>query len=76
MDVIKDQISPLIAHGSQVATAAEEQSATATTITESMHHITQVIHTSADSAKQTETTSIELSHSAVELEQMVKHFKL
>jgi len=76
MDVIKEQISPLIAHVSQVATAAEEQSATATTITESMHHITQVIHSSADSAKQTENTSMELSHSAVELEQMVKHFKL
>ena len=76
MDVIKEQISPLIAHVSQVATAAEEQSATASTITESMRHISQVIQASADGAKQTEETAFELSRSAAELETMVKRFVL
>lgn len=76
MAVIKNQISPLIAHVSQVATAAEEQSATASTITESMQHISRIIQTSADGAKQTESTAKELSRSAVELEKMVMHFKM
>ncbi|HPX61712.1 MAG TPA: methyl-accepting chemotaxis protein [Deltaproteobacteria bacterium] len=76
MGVIKEQISPLIAHVSQVATAAEEQSATACTITESMHHITQVINDSAGGAKQTESTATELARAATELQAMTSRFKL
>jgi len=74
--VIKEQIAPLVANVEQVATAAEEQSATASNITDSMHQITAMIQTSADGAKNTEKTAIELARFSDELETMVKQFQL
>ncbi len=73
---IKQHIVPLIDHVSQVATAAEEQSATSHSITESMRHISEVIHDAAGGAHQTEQAAAELARSAHELQQMVNRFKL
>ncbi len=76
ISTIKEHIVPLIDHVSQVATAAEEQSATSHSITESMRHISDVIHEAAGGAHRTEQAASELSRSAHELQQMVNRFKL
>ena len=76
MSVIKNQISPLIEHVTQVAATAEQQSATVGAISDSMHHITQVINDSAGIARQTETTASDLSTAATKLKGMVSHFKV
>jgi len=76
MSTIKNQISPLIEHVTQVAAAAEQQSATAGAISDSMHHITQVINDSANIAKETEGTANDLSTAAANLKDMVSHFKV
>jgi len=73
---IKEHIIPLIDHVSQVATAAEEQSATSSTITESIRHISEVIHDAAAGAHRTEQAAAELARSAQELQQMISRFKL
>ena len=76
MSVIKTQITPLIDHVSQIALASGEQSDTAGNITESMHHISDVIVDSARIAKQTEVTASELAKAAAELKGMVRRFKV
>lgn len=73
---IKEHIIPLIDHVSQVATAAEEQSATSHSITESMRSISEVIHGAAGGAHRTEQAASELASTAQELQQMVNRFKL
>lgn len=73
---IKQHIVPLIEHVSQVATASEEQSSTSHSITESMRHISEVIHDAAGGAHRTEQAASDLSRSAHELQQMVNRFKL
>ncbi len=73
---VKEHIIPLIEHVSQVATAAEEQSATSSGIMENMQHIAQVVHASADAACRTELLAAELAESAVALQSMVGHFRL
>ena len=76
INTIKEQITPLIDHVSQVATAAEEQSATSASITDSIRHISQVIHDAASGAGQTEQSAAELARSAADLQQLVNRFKL
>jgi methyl-accepting chemotaxis protein len=73
---VKEHIIPLIDHVNQVATAVEEQSATSHGIMDNMVHISQVIHHSAEAADYTEKLAMEMAESAVELEEMVNHFKL
>ncbi|HBB69334.1 MAG TPA: methyl-accepting chemotaxis protein, partial [Geobacter sulfurreducens] len=73
---IKEHIAPLIDHVSQVAIAAEEQSATTASITENIHRIALVIRDAAQGAQQTETAAADLAQSATELQQMVNRFKL
>lgn len=73
---IKEQIAPLIDYVAQVATAAEEQSATSSSITERMSRIAAVIHDAAGGAQKTELAATELTKSANELQQMVNRFKV
>jgi methyl-accepting chemotaxis protein len=73
---IKEQISPLLEHVAQVATAAEEQSATSGTITESMRQIIAVVDDAAKGAHDTANAASELARSAGTLKEMVNRFKL
>jgi len=73
---IREQISPLLDHVSQVATAAEEQSATSASITQSMGHIIAVVHDAASGAHDSANAAAELARSARELQEMVGRFKL
>ena len=73
---IKEQIAPLMEHVSQVAIAAEEQSATSANITESMRQITGVVHDAAAGAHHSEQAATELARSALALKSVVSRFKL
>ncbi|HBA88021.1 MAG TPA: methyl-accepting chemotaxis protein [Geobacter sp.] len=73
---IKEQIAPLLEHVAQVATAAEEQSATSASITDSMRQIIGVVHEAASGASHSAHAAQELSRSAQNLQDMVKRFKV
>ena len=73
---IKEQIGPLLEYVSQVATAAEEQSATSANITESMRQITGVVHDAATGAHHSEQAAAELARSAQDLKAVVGRFRL
>lgn len=61
---------------SQVATAAEEQTATTNEISQNMLQITDVVQQTAQGAKQSEVAAAELSKLAADLEALVHRFKL
>ena len=61
---------------SQVATAAEEQTATTNEISQNMLQITDVVQQTAQGAKQSEAAAAELSKLAADLESLVHRFKL
>jgi methyl-accepting chemotaxis protein len=73
---IQEQIGPLLEYVSQVATAAEEQSATSANITDSMRQITGVVHDAAKGAQHSERAAAELARSAKDLKDVVSRFKL
>ena len=73
---IKEQISPLLEYVSQVATAAEEQSATSANITVSMRQIIGVVQDAASGAHDSANAAAELARSAQALREMVNRFKL
>ena len=73
---IKEQIAPLLEYVAQVATAAEEQSATSANITESMRQITGVVHDAAAGAQQSELAAADLARSAQDLKTVVNRFRL
>ncbi|HBG05224.1 MAG: chemotaxis protein [Geobacteraceae bacterium GWC2_58_44] len=73
---IKEQIAPLLEYVAQVATAAEEQSATSATITESMRQIIGVVQDAATGAHDSAHAAAELARSARALKDMVNRFKL
>ncbi len=74
--LIKEHILSLIDHVAQVATAAEEQSATNVSIKENIIHIAQMIHEAADGSNKTEQSATELARSAGDLQEMVNRFNL
>jgi methyl-accepting chemotaxis protein len=61
---------------SQVATAAEEQTATTNEISQNMLQITDVVQQTAQGAKQSEAAAAELSKLAANLESLVRRFRL
>ena len=73
---IKEQIAPLLEYVAQVATAAEEQSATSTTINESMRQIIGVVQDAETGAHDSAQAADELARSARNLQEMVNRFKL
>lgn len=76
IDSIKDRIDVLALGVAQVATAAEQQSATTAGITSNMHMISQVISSSSHDAQTTRQAASELANSASRLQEMVSRFRL
>ncbi len=76
IDSIKNQIDVLATGVSQVATAAEEQSATTAGLTNNMHLISQVISSSSSDAQTTRQAASELAGLAGRLQEMVNRFRL
>jgi methyl-accepting chemotaxis protein len=78
-DALRDiltQVNDVAMQVNQIATAAEEQTATTSEISSNMMQITQVVQDTAGGAHQSATAAAQLSGNAEELQRMVSHFKL
>jgi methyl-accepting chemotaxis protein len=73
---ILEQINAVTMQVNQIATAAEEQTATTSEISSNMMQITQVVQDTAGGAHQSATAAAQLSGNAVELQRLVSQFKL
>lgn len=73
---ILDQVNAVAVQVSQIATAAEEQTATTSEISNNMQQITSVVEDSAQGAKESATAASRLNALAGELQQLVGQFKL
>ncbi len=76
LEDILNQINDLTMQINQVATAAEEQTATTQEITNSIHMIAQVVNENVESAHITTKATSTLSKQVEGLHELVGHFKL
>ena len=78
-DALRDilqQINDVAMQVNQIATAAEEQTATTSEISHNMHQITQVVQDTAGGAHESATAAAQLTGNAEELQRLVRQFKL
>ncbi|GAM09330.1 putative methyl-accepting chemotaxis protein [Geobacter sp. OR-1] len=73
---IIQQVNDLSGQINQIATAAEEQTATTNEISSNIQQMTQVIHTTAKGANISAAAAVELSSLADELHRLVGRFRL
>jgi len=73
---IQSLVNAVTEQASQIATAAEEQTATTQEISSNIHQITDVVHESATSAQQSAGASHQLAEMADVLQNLVSRFKL
>lgn len=73
---ILEQINMVSMQVSQIATAAEEQTAVTSEISSNMHQITGVIQDTAHGAHESAAAASQLSGNAEELQRLVRQFKL
>lgn len=76
LGIITHEIQNVTQQMSQIATAAEEQSATTNTISQSIRQITDVVQESADKAQASSGAAEELSQLAGELQRLMGKFKV
>ena len=73
---ILEQIKSVAMQVNQIATAAEEQTATTMQISSNMQQITEVVRQTSQGAHESATAATQLSSNAEELQQLVRRFKL
>lgn len=76
LQAILDQVNSVSTQVSQIATAAEEQTATTSEITNNINMITQVVHDTSRGAQASADAAAGLSEKADELQQLIKKFRL
>ena len=76
LGVITNEIQNVTQQMSQIATAAEEQSATTNTISQSIRQITDVVQESTDKAQDSASSAEELSRLADELQRLMGKFRV
>ncbi len=76
LETITGAIDSITQMNTQIATAAEEQTAVAEEINRNIHAITQVSSETSQAAKQTTETSESLAKLAIDLNQMISQFRL
>jgi methyl-accepting chemotaxis protein len=76
LQAILELISAVTQQANQIATAAEEQTATTGEISNNMQGITDIVQRSAAGASKTNAAASQLSHLALELQQIVGQFKV
>lgn len=76
LGVITNEIQNVTQQMSQIATAAEEQSATTNTISQNIRQITDVVQESTDKAQQSAVSAEELARLADELQRLMGKFKV
>jgi len=72
---ILEHITAVAAQINQIATAAEEQTATTTEISSNMQQITEVVHDTSQQAQESATAAVQLHGNAEELQRLMQHFK-
>jgi methyl-accepting chemotaxis protein len=60
----------------QIATAAEEQTATTSEISSNMHQITEVVQKTSQGAQESAKAAAQLGSNAEELQHLFRQFKL
>ena len=73
---ILEQVNSVAMQVNQIATAAEEQTATTSEISNNMQQITEVVSDTANGAHQSATAASQLNSNAGELQRLVGQFKL
>jgi methyl-accepting chemotaxis protein len=73
---ILEQINAVTAQVNQIATAAEEQSATTTEITNNIHQISEVVQQTAQGSHESAAASAQLARLSDDLRSLVKQFRL
>ncbi len=73
---IMEQVNVVTLQVSQIATAAEEQTATTSEITNNIHRISEIIEGTSKGAQDTATASSSLSNMGETLQQLMAQFKL
>jgi methyl-accepting chemotaxis protein len=73
---ILEQVNAVAMQVNQIATAAEEQTATTSEISSNIHEITEVVQQTSQSAHESATTAAQLSRNAEELQALVRQFRL
>ena len=78
-DALRDilgQVNDVAMQVNQIATAAEEQTATTSEISNNMHQITQVVQDTANGAQQSAIAAKQLNGNAEELQRLVRQFNI
>jgi methyl-accepting chemotaxis protein len=73
---ILQQINDVAMQVNQIATAAEEQTATTSEISNNMHQITEVVQQTSQGAQESASAAVQLNGNAEELQRLVQRFKL
>ncbi|WP_284694730.1 methyl-accepting chemotaxis protein [Geomonas sp. Red32] len=73
---ILDQINEVTGQIGQIATAAEEQTATTREIAGNIQQITEIVRLGARSSEELSSASTRLSGLSVEMQEMVRHFRV
>jgi len=76
LNEILEQINTVSMQIHQIATAAEEQTATTSEISSNMHQITEVVQQTSQGAQESATAASQLNGNAEELQRLVRRFKL
>ena len=76
LEQILEQINSVTSQIHQVATAAEEQTATTAEMSGNMQQITEVLHASSRGASETAAASSDLSRESQQLQKLVGQFRL
>ena len=76
LEMILEQINEVTGQINQIATAAEEQTATTREITNNIHNISSTVQASAQSSLEMSQSSSRMSQLSVDLQDLVRRFKL
>ena len=76
LERILEQINEVTGQVNQIATAAEEQTATTREITNNIHNISDTVQMSAQSSQEMSQSSSRLSQLSVDLQELVRRFRL
>jgi methyl-accepting chemotaxis protein len=76
LNAILDQINTVSMQIHQIATAAEEQTATTSEISSNMHQITVVVQQTSHGAHESATAAAQLNGNAEELQRLVRQFRI
>ncbi|QEM67122.1 methyl-accepting chemotaxis protein [Geobacter sp. FeAm09] len=76
LNEILEQVNAVTMQVSQIATAAEEQTATTSEITNNIHMITQVVHDTSRGAQESAAAASQMAQQAEHLQTLVRQFRL